>query len=192
MSAMINVPSSASVVDLLSEDCSLRVPAGVSTETLGVLQSLGIKALSQIQREALPPALSGSDVIAKGRTGTGKTVAFLAPTVEALSRRARESPGAIRAVVLSHTRELASQVLTNAARFADPHGLTARLVTGGKSIEWDREQLGAAKALPIDVLVATPGRLAEHVAKTDGFAARIAACEVVVLDECDELLGDGG
>ena len=114
MSAMINVPSSASVVDLLSEDCSLRVPAGVSTETLGVLESLGIKALSQIQREALPPALSGSDVIAKGRTGTGKTVAFLAPTVEALSRRARESPGAIRAVVLSHTRELASQVLTNA------------------------------------------------------------------------------
>jgi len=184
-------PSSNSVLDVALLDVVEGLPAAVSAPTRAYLVSRGVAKLSAVQRLAIPHALEGRDVIARGKTGTGKTLAFLIPTVERLAAAPRDGgggDGAVRAVVVAHTRELAAQIHAEAETLCARSGLVARLVTGGKSTAFDVDvALGGA----VDVLVATPGRLAEHAASTPGFAARLGGCEVAVLDEADELFDNG-
>ena len=167
------------------------------------LADAGVEELTPIQSSVLPHVLAGADVLAKAKTGTGKTFAFLVPTVERLLRStAAPLPGGIdpvRALVLSSARELGTQIVTQAKRLGDSlPAFSIETIMGGSSIIPQRERLDPAvvgSSCPyggaIDLMIATPGRLIEHINTTDGFAARLAACEVLVLDECDQLL-DGG
>ena len=113
---------------------------------------------TEVQSQALPLALAGHDVIAKARTGSGKTLAFLLPTVERLAARAGTLPRGVHAIVLSPTRELATQIELQCAALIKHHRplLSSHAVLGGTAVKLDVQRLRKA---PPSVLVATPGRL---------------------------------
>ena len=145
---------------------------------------MGYTSLTPVQEASLPLILSGVDLLAKAKTGTGKTLAFLVPTIEALLAAPR-APGAaggaaIRALVLSPTRELAAQTAAEAATLTAHHaGMRSAVIFGGTNPKGDVARLAA----PLDILVATPGRLKDHCENMPGFAARLAGVRILVLDE---------
>lgn len=181
----------------------LAIP-GIRADLVQALGDAGVKELTPIQSKCLPHCLAGSDVLGKAKTGTGKTFAFLVPTFERLARSAGvplpDGVDPVRALVLSSARELGTQIVTQAEKLAAalPH-CNVETIMGGASVTPQRERLdpsiverfSAQYGGAIDLMVATPGRLLEHLHTTNGFAARLGGVEVLILDECDMLL-DGG
>lgn len=176
---------------------------GVREELVRALNDVGITALTPVQVACIPACLEGRDVLAKAKTGTGKTLGFLIPSCERLVRSARPLQGdgidPIRALVLSSTRELATQITTQARKLTSRlSGFNVEEILGGASITNQRERLDPLVARfackyggTVDLLVATPGRLLEHIQTTENFASRLKGVEILVLDEVDQLL-DGG
>lgn len=132
-----------------------------------------------IQLRAIPPALEGRDVIASAQTGTGKTAAFALPALQKLGSR-----GKLRCLVLEPTRELAMQVETAMRDFARFTNLRVGSVFGGVGYGAQRKALREG----VDVLVATPGRLEDHLQQG---ALRLDNIEVLILDEVDRMLDVG-
>lgn len=177
-SARTSAPRSARDVPLSGPGfAELGVP-GPLVESLA---RRGITTAFPIQAATLPDALAGRDVLGRGRTGSGKTVAFAVPTVAALaaSRRPRR-PGLPRALVLLPTRELASQVAATMAPLATALGLRVTTVFGGVG---QNPQVAALRA-GVDVLVACPGRLEDLIGQGH---VDLSAVEVTVLDEADHM-----
>lgn len=149
---------------------------------------LGFDYLTEVQDVTLPVILSGKDVLAKAKTGTGKTLAFLLPSIEALAR-SPPPPGTISLLVLSPTRELASQIGKEADALLTFHPFKSQVVYGGTNINSERNRLNRGRT---DILVATPGRLIDHLENTEGLAKRLGAgIRGLVLDEADQLLEMG-
>lgn len=132
-----------------------------------------------------------TDVLAKAKTGTGKTLAFLIPTVEILEKDLLQgndaSNSAITALILAPARELASQITQEALDLLhfNKHlrdGVVC--VYGGTNINTDKKHLNAGK---VSILVATPGRLIDHLENTPGFSARLKKCKMLIMDEADQL-----
>jgi superfamily II DNA/RNA helicase len=155
--------------------------------------------LSKVQAATFPPIMSGADIFAKAKTGSGKTLAFLIPIVELLRAEGGGSrkPG-IRSLVIAPTRELALQILEEANTLLtfDKHGLKAEAVIGGRNISTEKNRMGfnkpAGSALPtVDILVATPGRLVDHMENTPQFKEAMAMTRGLVLDEADRMLDMG-
>jgi len=152
---------------------------GLSAELVEALERSGITTPFQIQSRAIPPALAGTDLLAKSPTGSGKTVAFAAPLVERLPRDdARPA-----ALVLVPTRELAVQVTEVLETLASARKLSVAPVYGGVPI---RPQANLAR--DAHVVVATPGRLQDLV---DRRLITLDAVEILVLDEADRMLDMG-
>jgi len=178
---------------------------GVREVLVRALVDRGVSQLTPVQDACLPHCLAGKDVMAKAKTGTGKTLGFCIPTCERLLRSQHAAPKTmpegidpIRALVLSSTRELATQITTQAQQLTMHTDLNVDEILGGASITNQRERLDpkikgfACKyGGTVDLMVATPGRLIEHIESTDGFCQRLLGVEVLVLDEVDMLL-DGG
>ncbi|BEL12375.1 hypothetical protein Q0Z83_105660 [Actinoplanes sichuanensis] len=155
----------------------LGVPAVLNT----ALDRLGITTPFPIQTATLPDTLAGRDVLGRGRTGSGKTYAFVIPLVARLTAAARKpQPGRPRALILAPTRELATQIEATLRPLADAAGLRTLVVFGGVG---PNPQIKALKA-GVDVLVACPGRLDDHIR---GGHASLDAVEVTVLDEADHM-----
>ncbi|WP_433791265.1 DEAD/DEAH box helicase [Actinoplanes sp. CA-252034] len=155
----------------------LGVPAVLNT----ALDRLGITTPFPIQAATLPDTLAGRDVLGRGRTGSGKTYAFVIPLVARLSAAARKpQPGRPRALILAPTRELATQIEATLRPLAEAAGLRTLVVFGGVG---PNPQIKALKA-GVDVLVACPGRLDDHI--RSGHAS-LDAVEVTVLDEADHM-----
>ena len=152
-------------------------------EVFRAVKRKGYRVPTPIQRKAIPAALSGADVVAMARTGSGKTAAFLIPVLHTL--RAHSLKTGARAIVLSPTRELALQTFAFAQALAKFTDLRLACVVGGDSMEAQFDDL----ANNPDVLVATPGRLLHHVEEVEGLTIRSVA--QVVLDEADRLLEMG-
>ncbi|WP_426512743.1 DEAD/DEAH box helicase [Dactylosporangium sp. McL0621] len=155
----------------------LGVPAALTR----VLAASGVDRPFPIQAATLPDALAGRDVLGRGRTGSGKTYAFVLAVLTRLAadptpRRA----GRPRALILAPTRELATQIHEVMAPLAQALQLRTTTVFGGVAA---RPQINALRA-GVDVLVACPGRLADHV---DAGHARLDAIEITVLDEADHM-----
>ena len=154
---------------------------GVPGEIVATLAEHGVHSPFPIQSATLPDSLAGRDVLGRGRTGSGKTIAFAVPTVVALARSSRRRrPGAPRALVLVPTRELAVQVHEALAPLAAALGLRATTVFGGVG---QTPQVRALEA-GVDVCVATPGRLEDLIGQGH---CRLDAIEVTVLDEADHM-----
>jgi ATP-dependent RNA helicase RhlE len=134
-----------------------------------------------IQRDAIPPALAGHDILACATTGSGKTAAFALPILQSLLGGQR---GATRALVLTPTRELAAQIVDHIKSLAKRTNITCAAVFGGVAIG-PQEQ---AFRRGVDVIVATPGRLLDHFQYP---YARLNALEFLVLDEADRMLDMG-
>jgi ATP-dependent RNA helicase RhlE len=153
----------------------------LSEKTLHALERAGFEHPTPIQAQAIPPALAGKDVIGAAATGTGKTAAFLLPIVERLAARpGRPGP---RALVLAPTRELAVQIEEQLARFGKGLHVRGALVIGGVGMGNQTKTLRDH-----EVVVATPGRLVDHLQQG---TARLDGIEVLVLDEADRMLDMG-
>ena len=154
---------------------------GVPASLVASLADQGILTAFPIQAATLPDSLAGRDVLGRGRTGSGKTIAFALPLVVRLTKSGRRArPGHPRALVLLPTRELATQVQETIAPLAKAAGLTTATVFGGVS---QNAQVRALKA-GVDILVACPGRLEDLVGQRH---ANLEDIEVTVLDEADHM-----
>ncbi|MCU1676450.1 MAG: box helicase domain protein, partial [Frankiales bacterium] len=152
---------------------------GVPGKVIQALTAGGITSPFPIQAATLPDSLAGRDIIGRGRTGSGKTIAFAIPTVAALSRSKTELvPLRPRALILVPTRELAAQVAETFVPLAKALGLSTAVVVGGVPYN---KQISALKQ-GLDVLIATPGRLEDLIKQR---LCRLDKVEVSVLDEAD-------
>ncbi|EGD78591.1 hypothetical protein PTSG_09283 [Salpingoeca rosetta] len=152
------------------------------------LTGMGLHKPTPIQARAIPIGLMGKDMCACAATGSGKTLAFLIPALDRLSYKP-PGPSVTRVLVLAPTRELAKQVHENAWKLSamfqsSKKGLniSCALIMGGNKLQAD---LPIIKARP-DVIVATPGRLVDHIENTPGFD--LSTVEILILDEADRLL----
>jgi ATP-dependent RNA helicase RhlE len=145
------------------------------------LAEIGFVKPTPIQAEAIPHGLAGRDVLAAAATGSGKTLAFLLPILNALLTRPR---GQTRALVLAPTRELAAQILADFDEVAVHTPLSGAAIFGGVS---ERPQEHALRT-GVDLVVATPGRLLDHMRAP---YAKFAGLEFLVLDEADRMLDMG-
>ena len=153
---------------------------GVPACLVSALARMGITAPFPIQAATLHDSLAGRDVLGRGRTGSGKTVAFALPTVALLSTGARRQPRRPRAMILVPTRELAAQVAAVVSPLAAAVGLRVSTVYGGVS---QGPQVSALRG-GVDIVVACPGRLEDLIGQGH---CRLDAVEVCVLDEADHL-----
>ena len=152
---------------------------------LSALQDAGYDSPTPIQAQAIPAALAHQDLMASAQTGSGKTAAFLLPSLQKITQRSEKPGKGPRILVLTPTRELAQQVEKNAQLYAK-HMKWIRTVTlvGGASFG----QQIKALSRPIDVIVATPGRLMDHMRSGRVDFERL---EVLILDEADRMLDMG-
>ncbi|MEG3766720.1 ATP-dependent RNA helicase SrmB [Alteromonas sp. 14N.309.X.WAT.G.H12] len=145
---------------------------------------MGYDAPTSIQSLVIPPAMDGQDILASAPTGTGKTAAFLLPACQYLLDFPRTEPGATRVLILTPTRELALQVYEQACAITRFTDLVCGVITGGINYGTDRDTLSEN----LDILVATPGRLFEHIEKESADCRNI---ECLILDEADRMLDMG-
>jgi ATP-dependent RNA helicase RhlE len=146
------------------------------------VKELGFARPTPIQSDAIPPAMEGRDVLACAMTGSGKTVAFLLPILNQLI--ARRQRGAVRALILTPTRELAAQILEELNGLAVHTPITAAAVYGGVGMGPQEHAFRTG----VDVIVATPGRLLDHLKQP---YAKLDRIEHLELDEADRMLDMG-
>jgi ATP-dependent RNA helicase RhlE len=164
----------------------------MSFENLGlsqpVLQALALKEYTQstpIQEQAIPPLLQGRDLLGIAQTGTGKTAAFMLPSIDRLVKAdKRPQPRTCRMLVLAPTRELASQIAESARAYGRFAHISVATVFGGTSINKNRQDVSRG----VDVLVATPGRMLDLVEQR---FLDLRNVEILVLDEADQMLDLG-
>jgi len=152
---------------------------GLSEKSLAALARAGFEAPTPIQAQAIPPALAGKDVIGCAATGTGKTLAFVLPIVERI-----EGKHGTRALVLAPTRELALQIGVEMERFSHGRKVRSAVVIGGVGMTPQTHAFQQG----VEVIIATPGRLNDHL---DHRSARLDQIEILVLDEADRMLDMG-
>jgi ATP-dependent RNA helicase RhlE len=158
---------------------------GLSAPILSALAAEGYSVPTPIQTQAIPPVLAGRDLCGIAQTGTGKTAAFALPILQRLAAiRQRPAPQTCRALVLSPTRELASQIADSFRAYGAEMPLSTAVVFGGVPIGRQRQQL----ARGVDILVATPGRLLDLI---DNRMLTLSNVQVLVLDEADRMLDLG-
>lgn len=158
---------------------------GLPRKLVARLTEMGLKDPTPIQKQAIPHALNGRDVMGLAQTGTGKTAAFGVPLIaQMMADPKRPSPRAVRALVLAPTRELANQIMQNLKGFCEGTQLKAQMVVGGQSINPQIKRLERG----VDMLVATPGRLLDLM---DRRAVRLDETTFLVLDEADQMLDMG-
>lgn len=149
------------------------------------LKEMGLTDPTPIQKQAIPHALNGRDVMGLAQTGTGKTAAFGVPLVaQMLELQGRPAPKSVRGLVLAPTRELATQISVNLRAFAENTPIKVAMVVGGQSINNQIKRLDRG----VDLLVATPGRLLDLM---DRRAVRLDLATFLVLDEADQMLDMG-
>ena len=164
----------------------------MSFESLGlsqpILQALALKEYSNatpIQQQAIPTVLTGRDLLGIAQTGTGKTAAFMLPSIDRLVRSNRRAgPRACRMLILAPTRELAGQIAESARAYSHFSQMRVATVFGGTSIGKNRQDV----ARGVDILVATPGRLIDLIEQR---CLTLAEVEILVLDEADQMLDLG-
>jgi ATP-dependent RNA helicase RhlE len=154
---------------------------GLSQELLQDLVSAGFNSPTPIQEQAIPPALAGRDVIGCAQTGTGKTAAFVIPLVERLAGLPKGQP---QALILAPTRELALQTLTTIEKLGRSRRISATVIVGGADMQ---AQVRGLRQRP-EILIATPGRLLDHM--WNGTIS-LASIKMLVLDEADRMLDMG-
>lgn len=157
---------------------------GLTEPLRQALQKEGYIEPTPIQQQAIPPALQGRDVLGCAQTGTGKTAAFALPLLQRLSAEKPVQRGAIRALVLTPTRELALQVSESMAAYGTFTRLRSAVIYGGVSQKEQTRRLQAG----VDILIATPGRLLDLMEQ--GYV-RLQSIEILVLDEADRMLDMG-
>ena len=158
---------------------------GLSKPVLDALAQANYSTPTPIQRQAIPTVLSGRDLLGIAQTGTGKTAAFVLPSLDRLAAdRPYLKPGQVRMLVLAPTRELAAQIAASARTYGRFMKLSVGVIFGGVSNHKSVREVSRG----VDVLVATPGRLLDLI---DQRALSLRELEILVLDEADQMLDLG-
>src|SRR6476646_4051519 len=158
---------------------------GLSPELLHAVARQGYTEPTPVQAQAIPLVLAGRDVLAGAQTGTGKTAAFVLPMLQRLhASRPQGGPRVIRALILTPTRELALQVEESVRTYGAQNPIRSTTIYGGVGFD---PQVRALRAGP-EIVVATPGRLLDHVGQRTIDLSRV---EILVLDEADRMLDMG-
>ena len=157
----------------------------LSKQTMAGISELGYTRMTEVQARTIPPLLAGRDVLGAARTGSGKTLAFLIPSVELLYHAKFMPRNGTGVMVLSPTRELALQIYNVAQQLMKKHSQTHGLIIGGANRRAEAEKLVKG----VNLLVATPGRLLDHMQNTKGFA--FGSLKVFCMDEADRMLDIG-
>ncbi|KAG0001243.1 ATP-dependent RNA helicase [Modicella reniformis] len=141
--------------------------------------------MTEVQARTIPPLLAGRDVLGAAKTGSGKTIAFLVPAVELLYKLKFKPRNGTGVVIISPTRELALQIFGVAKDILKYHNQTFGIVIGGANRKAEADKL----AKGVNLLVATPGRLLDHLQNTKGFV--IKNLKALIIDEADRILECG-
>ncbi len=159
---------------------------GLSRPLIAALEAKNYTVPTPIQAQAIPPVLEGRDLLGIAQTGTGKTAAFMLPTLDRLmaASSGRPTPRRARMLVLAPTRELAAQIAESARTYANGQHISVGVIFGGVPNNKSIREVSRG----LDVLVATPGRLLDLV---DQRALDLSALEILVLDEADQMLDLG-
>uniref|UniRef100_A0A8D1SI51 ATP-dependent RNA helicase n=1 Tax=Sus scrofa TaxID=9823 RepID=A0A8D1SI51_PIG len=165
--------SFASLTDLVNEN------------TLRAIKEMGFTNMTEIQHKSIRPLLEGRDLLAAAKTGSGKTLAFLIPAVELIVKLRFMPRNGTGVLILSPTRELAMQTFGVLKELMTHHVHTYGLIMGGSNRSAEAQKL----ANGINIVVATPGRLLDHMQNTPGFMYKNLQC--LVIDEADRILDVG-
>ena len=159
---------------------------GLSDALLKAVADQGYTTPTPVQVKAIPPILAGKDIMAGAQTGTGKTAGFSLPLLQRLANSTdlNARPRRVRALVLVPTRELAAQVYESIATYGKYLPLQTQVIVGGASINMQIRQLRHG----CDIVVATPGRLMDHIGQK---TISLGNIEILVLDEADRMLDMG-
>lgn len=166
---------------------------GISPLTIKALTAAGYVQMTRVQEATLSVCLEGKDAVVKAKTGTGKSIAFLLPAIEAVLKATSSSTTQlvppIYVLILCPTRELASQIAAEAIALLKNHdGIGVLTLVGGTRFKVDQRRL---ESDPCQILVATPGRLLDHIENKSGLSVRLMGLKMLVLDEADHLLDLG-
>lgn len=179
------MPGSSVGLEILS-DSSFNVLEGkVSRETLKAIEDMGFTKMTEIQAKAIPPLLEGRNLVGNAKTGSGKTLAFLIPAVELIAKLKFKPRNGTGCIIISPTRELAMQTFGVLQEIMKYHRNTYGLVMGGAHRETEAKKLQNG----INILVATPGRLVDHLQNTPHFMTKNLMC--LIIDEADRILEIG-
>jgi superfamily II DNA/RNA helicase len=157
---------------------------GLDPSLLATLTALGYAEPTPVQREAIPAAIAGGDLLVSSQTGSGKTAAFLLPALQRLYAPAAAPGNGPRVLVLTPTRELALQVQKSAHGYGATQRMRTASLVGGMPYGLQLKQLSR----PVDIVIATPGRLKDHM---DRRSVSLGRVELLVLDEADRMLDMG-
>ncbi|XP_070813142.1 ATP-dependent RNA helicase DDX18 [Pituophis catenifer annectens] len=157
----------------------------VSENTLKGIADMGFTHMTEIQHKSIKPLLEGRDILAAAKTGSGKTLAFLIPAIELIYKLKFMPRNGTGVLILSPTRELAMQTYGVLKELMTHHVHTYGLIMGGSNRSVEVQKLGNG----INIIVATPGRLLDHLQNTPGFMYKNLQC--LVIDEADRILEVG-
>lgn len=159
---------------------------GLRAELITAVSKKGYTTPTSIQAESIPLILQGRDLMGGAQTGTGKTASFTLPVLQRLmeSGDAKTKAGTVRALILTPTRELAAQVAESVSDYGQHVPLSSFVIFGGVNINPQKQKLRKG----VDILVATPGRLLDHVSQN---TVDLSSVEILVLDEADRMLDMG-
>jgi ATP-dependent RNA helicase DDX18/HAS1 len=157
----------------------------LSERTMNAIKEMGFEKMTEIQQKAIPPLLSGRDVLGAAKTGSGKTLAFLIPAVEMLSQLRFKPRNGTGVIVVSPTRELALQIFGVARELMSNHSQTFGILIGGANRSAEAEKLRKG----LNLIIATPGRLLDHLHNTQGFVFK--NLRSLIIDEADRILEVG-
>ena len=158
--------------------------ADFSEPTMKAIKEMGFTKMTKVQAKTIPPLLAGRDVLGAAKTGSGKTLAFLIPAIELLYSLKIKPRNGTAVIIITPTRELALQIFGVARELMQFHSQTCGIVIGGA----DRRQEATKLAKGVNLLVATPGRLLDHLKNTQFVFSNLKA---LVIDEADRILEIG-
>ncbi|KAF2654418.1 DEAD-domain-containing protein [Lophiostoma macrostomum CBS 122681] len=183
------VPADLPVGTIMSlptvEDPTQFSDLNLSDRTSAAIKEMGFEDMTEIQRRAIPPLMAGKDVLGAAKTGSGKTLAFLIPAIEMLSAMRFKPRNGTGVIIVSPTRELALQIFGVARELMEKHSQTFGIVIGGSNRRAEAEKLVKG----VNLLIATPGRLLDHLHNTQGFVFK--NLKALIIDEADRILEVG-
>lgn len=156
----------------------------LSDKTLKAIDEMGFTTMTEIQKRGIPPLLTGKDVLGAAKTGSGKTLAFLIPAIEMLHSLRFKPRNGTGVIVVSPTRELALQIFSVARDLLKHHSQTYGIVIGGANRRAEADKL----AKGVNLIIATPGRLLDHLQNTPFVFKNLKS---LIIDEADRILEIG-
>lgn len=179
------LPGTSCGLEVASDRSFSSLEGHVCEQTLKGIADMGFTTMTEIQARCIPPLLEGRDLVGSARTGSGKTLAFLIPAVELIFKLKFMPRNGTGCIVISPTRELAMQTFGVLKELLQHHNHTYGLIMGGAIRQAEAQKL----AKGINIIVATPGRLLDHLQNTPDFLYKNLQC--LILDEADRILDVG-